>query len=53
MVVEFEADLARAGTKEGVAVAWAKGRLPGKSPKLTPRQEAHLVDLYRSGGHGK
>jgi len=46
MVAEFEADLARARTREGMAVARAKDRLRGKRPKLNPRQEAHLV----SGG---
>jgi DNA invertase Pin-like site-specific DNA recombinase len=29
----------------------AKGRLRGKQPKLSPMQEAHLVELYRSGAH--
>lgn len=47
MVAEFEADLIRARTREGMAVAKAKGRLRGKKPKLTPRQEAHLVCLAR------
>ena len=42
MIAEFEADLARARTREGMAVARAKGRLRGKQPKLSPRQEAHL-----------
>ena len=51
MVAEFEADLARARTREGMAVARAKGRLRGKRPKLSHRQEAHLVSLWRSGGH--
>lgn len=23
----------------------------GKQPKLSPKQQAHLVDLYRAGGH--
>ena len=32
-------------------VAKAKGKLRGKQPKLNPRQEAHLVDLYRQGEH--
>ena len=49
MIAEFEADLARARTREGMAVARAKGRLRGKQPKLSPKQEAHLVELYRSG----
>jgi len=51
MVAEFEADLSRARTREGMKVAKAKGRLRGKKPKLTPRQEAHLVELHHSGQH--
>ncbi len=51
MVAEFEADLARARTREGMAVAKAKGRLRGKQPKLTPNQEKHLVTLWRDGTH--
>lgn len=51
MVAEFEADLARSRTREGMRVAKAKGRLRGKKPKLSPKQEAHLVTLYRAGGH--
>ncbi|MDQ4145012.1 MAG: recombinase family protein, partial [Actinomycetota bacterium] len=41
MVAEFEADLARMRTREGMKVAKAKGRLRGKQPKLSPKQEAH------------
>jgi len=48
---EFEADLARMRTREGMAIAKAKGRLCGKKPKLSPRQEAHLVELHRAGRH--
>jgi DNA invertase Pin-like site-specific DNA recombinase len=51
MVAEFEADLIRLRTREGMRVARAKGRLRGKQPKLNPRQEAHLVTLYRAGEH--
>ena len=51
MVAEFEADLIRARTREGMKVAKAKGRLRGKSPKLTPRQEAHLVQLHAANEH--
>lgn len=29
----------------------AKGRLKGKSPKLSPVQEKHLVELHGQGGH--
>ena len=51
MVAEFESDLIRLRTREGMRVAKAKGRLRGKQPKLNPRQEAHLVRLYRQGEH--
>ena len=51
MVAEFEADLIRARTREGMKIAKAKGRLRGKQPKLRPTQEAHLVKLYRAGEH--
>jgi DNA invertase Pin-like site-specific DNA recombinase len=36
MVAEFEADLIRLGTREGMKVAKAKGRPRGKQPKLKP-----------------
>ena len=51
MVAEFEADLIRLRTREGMRVAKAKGRLRGKQPKLNARQEAHLVALHRAGEH--
>ena len=51
MVAEFEADLIRLRTREGMKVAEVKGRLRGKQPKLNARQEAHLVTLHRAGEH--
>jgi DNA invertase Pin-like site-specific DNA recombinase len=51
MVAEFEADLIRMRTREGMKVARAKGRLRGKQPKLTPQQEAVLGGLYEAGEH--
>jgi DNA invertase Pin-like site-specific DNA recombinase len=51
MVAEFEADLIRLRTKEGMRIAKAKGRLRGKQPKLNPRQEAHLVALLKTGDY--
>src|SRR5919206_1571088 len=42
MVAEFEADLIRARTREGMQVARAKGHLRGKQPKLTVNQAKHL-----------
>ena len=38
MVAEFEADLIRMRTREGMKIAKAKGRLRGKQPKLKPNQ---------------
>lgn len=51
MVAEFEADLIRSRTREGMKVAKAKGRLRGKQPKLSVKQEAHLFALHAAGGH--
>jgi DNA invertase Pin-like site-specific DNA recombinase len=51
MVAEFESDLIRMRTREGMKVAKAKGRLRGKKPKLSPSQEQHLVKLYQAGEH--
>jgi len=51
MVAEFESDLIRMRTREGMKVAKANGRLRGKKPKLSPSQEAHLVKLYEAGEH--
>lgn len=48
---EFEADLIRQRTKEGMAVAKARGRLKGKKPKLPPGQEKRLVELHATGEH--
>jgi DNA invertase Pin-like site-specific DNA recombinase len=49
MVAEFESDLIRLRTREGMKVAKAKGHLRGKQPKLNHRQEAHLVALLETG----
>jgi DNA invertase Pin-like site-specific DNA recombinase len=51
MVAEFESDLIRMRTREGMKVAKAKGQLRGEQPKLSAKREAHLVALYRAGEH--
>ena len=51
MVAEFECDLIRLRTQEGMRIAKAKGRLRGRKPKLHPRQEARLVALHHAGDH--
>ena len=49
MVAEFESNLIRMRTREVMAVARAAGKLRRRRPKLTPRQEAHLVELHKTG----
>lgn len=51
MVAEFESDLIRARTREGMQVARAKSRLRGKPPKLSPAQQKHLMEVYNAGTH--
>ena len=51
MMAEFESDLIRARTREGMAIAKAKGRLKGRAPKLSARQEAHALALIDGGEH--
>lgn len=51
MVAEFEADLIRARTKEGMAIAKYKGKLKGKPPKLSATQRKHLLLTAAQGEH--
>ena len=48
---EFEVDLLRMRTREGMAVARAKGKLRGKQPKLSPKQQAELCRMHDSGNY--
>ncbi len=48
---EFEVDLLRMRTREGMAIAKAKGRLKGRAPKLSPARQAHLLKLHAAGEH--
>jgi DNA invertase Pin-like site-specific DNA recombinase len=46
---EFESDLIRHRTREGMAVARAKGKLRGKQPKLSDLQQKELVRMRNTG----
>ncbi len=48
-VAEFEADLIRERTREGMALAKQRGRLKGRQPKLNPKQAALLFERYSAG----
>ena len=48
---EFEADLIRMRTREGMAIARAKGKLRGKQPKLSEKQEKELFRMHASGDY--
>jgi len=46
---EFEGDLIRLRTREGMAIARAKGKLRGKQPKLSDKQQKELCRMHVSG----
>ena len=46
---EFEADLIRLRTREGMAVARVKGKLRGKQPKLSDKQQNELRRMHDTG----
>ena len=46
---EFEADLIRMRTREGMVIARARGELRGKQPKLSDRQQRELCRMHASG----
>ena len=46
---EFEADLSRMRTREGMAIARARGKLRGKQPKLSDRQQRELCRMHATG----
>ncbi|MCF6433769.1 MULTISPECIES: recombinase family protein [unclassified Leisingera] len=48
---EFEADLIRMRTREGMAIARAKGKLKGKKPKLSDRRQTELRRMYDTGDY--
>ena len=46
---EFETDLIRLRTREGMDIARAKGKLRGKQPKLSDRQQRELCRMHATG----
>ena len=48
LVAEFESDLIRARTREGMQSAKVRKKLTGRKPKLSDVQQRHLVALWRS-----
>ena len=48
---EFEGDLIRMRTREGMAIARAKGKLRGKQPKLTDKQQRELARMHATGDY--
>ncbi len=47
----FEADLIKLRSREGMAVARSKGKLCGKQPKLSDRQQMELPRMYDTGDY--
>jgi hypothetical protein len=48
---EFEVHLLRMRTREGMAVAQTKGRLRGRQPRLSAKQQAELRRMHDSGDY--
>ncbi|MCV3774234.1 recombinase family protein [Enterobacter sp. RD4-1-1] len=46
---EFEGDLIRLRTREGMAIARVKGKLRGKQPKLSDTQQKELCRMHETG----
>ena len=48
---EFESDLIRMRTREGMKIARAKGKLRGKQPKLSDKQQKELFRMHGTGDY--
>lgn len=47
---EFERAMIRERTRRGLEYAKTQGRLGGRKPKLSPSQQATIVQLVETGG---
>lgn len=48
---EFESDLIRLRTREGMAIARAQGKLKGRQPTLSEKQQRELRRMYETGDY--
>ncbi len=48
---EFESDLIRLRTREGMAIARLRGKLRGKPPKLSDKQQKELCRMHDTGDY--
>ena len=48
---EFESDLIRLRTREGMAIARSRGKLRGKQPKLSDKQQKELCRMHDTGDY--
>ena len=46
---EFEREMIRERTRAGLREARAKGRIPGRKPKITAEQQKEIVEAVSSG----
>ena len=51
VIVEFEANLIRQRTREGMAIARQNGRLRGRQPTLKPAQDREIRRMHDSGDY--
>jgi DNA invertase Pin-like site-specific DNA recombinase len=51
VIAEFEVNLLRQRTREGMAIAKQNGKLKGKQPKLKPAQDREIRRMHDSGDY--